>query len=226
MLHLEIENLTTDWKDILNQYEKINELDDAIKLEKETYEPNLTIFPPIKQVFRSFTYFNIEKLKVVIIGQDCYHGKGQANGLCFSVPKDIKIPPSLRNILKEMSSDLNIKRTNTDFSNLAKQGILFLNSALTVREKCAGSHLKLWIPFTDFILKYISENSNKIIFVLWGNFAKNKKKIIDKKKHYILEATHPSPLSANRGGFFGCKHFSKINKLLKNDKNQEIDWTL
>ena len=176
MLHLEIENLTTDWKDILNQYEKINELDDAIKLEKETYEPNLTIFPPIKQVFRSFTYFNIEKLKVVIIGQDCYHGKGQANGLCFSVPKDIKIPPSLRNILKEMSSDLNIKRTNTDFSNLAKQGILFLNSALTVREKCAGSHLKLWIPFTDFILKYISENSNKIIFVLWGNFAKNKKK--------------------------------------------------
>jgi uracil-DNA glycosylase len=154
-------------------------------------------------------------LSVIFIGQDCYHGKGQANGLCFSVPSGTKIPPSLRNIIKEMSDDIGLKRTETDFTNLAKQGILFLNSALTVREKSAASHMDIWLNFTDNVLKEIASTQKNVIFVLWGNYAKSKKKFIDSNVHYILEAKHPSPLSANRGGFFGCKHFSKINNKLK-----------
>jgi uracil-DNA glycosylase len=225
MIRSEINSLKTDWKEYLLKYPNlIDNIEKNIKKEKETYEPVLSIFPPNKYIFNSFNHFNINELKVIFIGQDCYHGKGQANGLCFSVPNNTKVPPSLRNIFKELYENIGIKRENTEFSDLAKQGILFLNTSLTVREKCPESHMKFWLPYTTEILKDISHQCDKVIFVLWGNYAKSKKKYIDCNKHYILEAKHPSPLSANRGGFFGCKHFSKINnKLIEWEKNP-IKW--
>ena len=225
MLTQYIKNINNDWKDILLKYpEKLKEIEQNIKVEKDTYETSLLILPPLNKVFSAFNYFNRKDLKVVFIGQDCYHGRGQANGLCFSVPEDIKNPPSLRNILKELCDDIGLERTNSNFSDLASQGILFLNSALTVREKCPESHSSFWIEYTNNIIEDISNESDKIIFVLWGNYAKSKKKLIDTNKHYILEAVHPSPLAANRGGFFGCKHFSKINEKLKEWSKQEIIW--
>ena len=153
------------------------------------------------------------------MGQDPYHQEGQAMGLCFSVPVDIKIPPSLVNIFKELYQDLGIQKIDGDLTSWAKQGVLLLNSSLSVRESCANSHSKLWKDFTDNAIKYISDEREGIIFILWGTNAKSKKKFIDDNKHYILESNHPSPLSANRGGFFGCKHFSKCNEiLLRNNK--------
>lgn len=225
MIRQQIEALHTNWKDyLLNYKDLINNIEENILKEKEIYEPSLSIFPPYDKIFNSFNHFDIESLKVVFIGQDCYHGKGQANGLCFSVPENTKIPPSLRNILKEMRNDIGIDRMNTDFTDLAAQGILFLNTSLTVREKCPESHMEFWLPYTTEILKVISEKCDKIIFVLWGNYAKSKKKYINTDKHYILEAKHPSPLSANRGGFFGCQHFSKINSKLIEWNKTPINW--
>uniref|UniRef100_A0A6C0J166 Uracil-DNA glycosylase-like domain-containing protein n=1 Tax=viral metagenome TaxID=1070528 RepID=A0A6C0J166_9ZZZZ len=210
----EINNLQTNWKDwFLNYSKEICEIDKKLSEEKPLYN-TLSIFPKQEHIFRCFNYFNIKNTKVVIIGQDCYHGKNQANGLCFSVDNEIKNPPSLRNILKELNSDLEIKRTSSDFTDLGQQGILFLNCSLTVLEKSPLSHMEYWYKLTNQVIEKISSDNENIVFVLWGNFAKNKKKYIDTKKHFILEATHPSPLSANRGEFFGCKHFSKINELL------------
>jgi len=226
MLSEEVTKLKTDWKNIIlyNKYD-IQTISDELQQERFIYEPSVHIFPPNSRIFNAFDYFNINELKVVFVGQDCYHGKNQANGLCFSVPDGIVPPPSLRNILKELSEDLDCTRTNTDFTDLAQQGILFINSALSVREKCPESHMPLWSNFTDNILKQISDKTDKVIFVLWGNFAKKKKKFIDCNKHCILEAVHPSPLGANRGGFFGCKHFSKINKKLEEWGKDKIIWT-
>lgn len=186
----------------------------------EKHLEQCTFFPKPELIFQSFELCNLTNLQVVIIGQDCYHGKNQANGLCFSVNDGIPIPPSLRNILKEMKHD-NIYRTSSDFRKLAAQGVLFLNSSLTVIEKKPGSHLSLWEPFTDAVIQYINDNCSGIVFILWGNYAKRKKKFITDDKHYILEGTHPSPLSANRGGFFNKKYFSEANKLIK----IPIDWT-
>ena len=220
-----INSLKTDWKKILLKYPNLIEnINNKYSNEISTYEPTLKILPPKELIFNCFNQFNIDNLKVVFIGQDCYHGRGQANGLCFSVPMGLKIPPSLRNIFKEMENDLGQKRLNTDFTDLAQQGILFLNTSLSVREKCAGSHIEFWIPYTREIIKDISLNCDKIIFVLWGNFAKSFKKYINLSKHYILEAKHPSPLSANRGGFFDCKHFSKINQKLNEWDKESINW--
>ena len=211
----DINNIKTDWKNILKR--------NILQNISQYIIPEIS-FPKNDKIFRAFNYFNIIDTKVVIIGQDCYHGINQANGLCFSVNNDIKIPPSLRNILKEMNNDLNINRTKTDFTDLAEQEILFLNCALTVEQSKPGSHLKLWEPYTDFIINYISENCNNVIFVLWGGYAKRKKKFININKHFILESNHPSPLSANRGGFFNTKPFSKINEILKNNNSTEINW--
>jgi uracil-DNA glycosylase len=195
-------------------HNKINELE------------NLEVYPPNKDIFKAFELCDIDNIKIVIIGQDCYHGKGQANGLCFSVNKDIKIPPSLRNIYKELKNDLNIERSSNDFSNLANQGVLLLNSSLTVHEKLAGSHLNIWENFTNNVINYISNASNDpIVFILWGNYAKSKKKFIN-DRHYIIEGTHPSPLSANRGGFFGNKYFSKANELLIKHNKTPINWSI
>ncbi len=208
--------IDTDW-DILLKHNYLIYINDTLKkVENKIY--------PEKNIFHAFNQFNQNELKVVIIGQDCYHGENQANGLCFSVNEGIKLPPSLRNILLEMNKDLNIKRTNTDFTDLAKQGILFMNCALTVEKGKAGSHLKLWEPYTNYIIDYISKNHKNIIFVLWGNYAKKKKVIINQMNHYIIESNHPSPLSANRGGWFGTKPFSKINKKLSELGKEEIKW--
>ena len=212
--------LSTDWrKNIYRSH--LQNVDEILIMRKNKGK---IIYPPNELVFNAFNHFDQKDLKVVILGQDCYHGDNQANGLAFSVNEGVNPPPSLRNILKEMNNDLGINRVNTDFTDLAKQGILFLNCALTVEKNNAGSHLHLWRCYTNYIIKYISENSKDIIFVLWGNFAKEKKKIIDLDKHHILESTHPSPLSANRGGFFGNKHFSKINNILRDLGKDEIKW--
>ena len=185
----------------------------------------LEIFPDNENIFNAFKLCDITDIKVVIIGQDCYHGKGQANGLCFSVNDGVKIPPSLRNIYKELSNDIGITRNSTDFTNLANQGVLLLNSSLTVHERLAGSHLQIWEKFTDNVIKHISDNTDSsLVFILWGNYAKSKKKYID-SKHFIIEGTHPSPLSANRGGFFGQKFFSKANNHLISINKEPIDWT-
>ena len=162
-----INTIKTDWKKILlQQKELITKINDVVKKDREDFKDVLEILPPNHLVFNAFSHFNVNELKIVIIGQDCYHGKGQANGLCFSVPVNMKIPPSLRNILKEIKSDINCKIQTSDFIYLAKQGILLLNSALTVREKSPLSHIKIWKPFTDNIINYISKNCSDIIFVL------------------------------------------------------------
>ena len=219
----EIEKLETDWKSVLLENKSIiDDIDTKISYENSKLPPHLQVFPKMGDIFRAFNYFNISDTNVVILGQDCYHGKDQANGLCFSVNSGRKIPPSLRNILKEMRNDLGIDRESTDFTDIARQGVLFLNSALTVREKTPLSHMHLWMELTDLVIKHISDNCNNVIFVLWGGYAKSKKRYINNEKHYILDATHPSPLSANRGGFFGCKHFSKINELLEKKGKDKI----
>lgn len=214
-----------DWKDFfVSNSELLNSIENKVNLKASELQP-LKVFPDNQNIFKAFELCELKNTKVVIIGQDCYHGEGQANGLCFSVNEGVKHPPSLRNIIKEMTSDLNtIIERNSDFTDLASQGVLLLNSALTVQEKIAGSHLEYWEPFTDNLIKYLSDNSNnRLVFILWGNYAKNKKKFIG-DNHFIIEGTHPSPLSANRGGFFGGKYFSKANELLQECNVSEINW--
>lgn len=184
-----------------------------------------TIYPPKKLIFNAFKSCNFDHLKVVILGQDPYHGEGQAHGLCFSVNEGIKIPPSLRNIYKEITSDLEIETPKSgNLERWAEQGILLLNATLTVRENEAGSHQKKgWEIFTDAVIKIISEEKEGVVFLLWGNYAIKKGEIIDASKHHILTAAHPSPLSASRG-FLGCKHFSKTNAYLKQKGLPQINW--
>ena len=185
-----------------------------------------TIYPPEKQIYAAFENTPFDSVKVVIIGQDPYHGAGQANGLCFSVARDVRIPPSLNNIFKELNRDLGIaKPVNGDLSAWTKQGVLLLNATLTVRANQAGSHQKKgWEDFTDAIIKSISENRNNVVFMLWGNYAKQKAACVNRNKHLILEAAHPSPLA--RTGFSGCGHFSKANEYLIKNNIQPIDWRL
>ncbi|MDP2385001.1 MAG: uracil-DNA glycosylase [Bacteroidota bacterium] len=182
------------------------------------------IFPPGNQIFAAFNYTPFNDLKVVIIGQDPYHGLGQANGLCFSVADGVRKPPSLVNIFKEIQDDLGISVPESgNLENWAKQGVLLLNATLTVREAQAGSHQnKGWEQFTDTVIKTISDKKEGVIFLLWGNFAKAKEALIDTTKHIVLSAPHPSPLA--RGGFFGCKHFSKTNEFLEKQGKTPIDW--
>jgi uracil-DNA glycosylase len=184
------------------------------------------VFPPGKLVFEAFNRTPFDHLKVVIIGQDPYHGKGQANGLCFSVAPGIRHPPSLVNIFKELQNDLGISYPKSgDLSPWADQGILLLNATLTVRENEAASHQgKGWETFTDAVIREISARKEGVIFLLWGKFAQGKEMLIDKQKHFILTAAHPSPLA--RGAFFGNKHFSKTNQILKEQGLDPIDWKL
>lgn len=179
-------------------------------------------YPTREDVLRPFKY-NFNDIKVVIIGQDCYHGDGQAMGLSFSVPKGIKIPPSLRNIYKELYEGEKIPE-HGDLTQWAEQGVLLLNAALTVKPKTPGSHLKLWKPVTDNIIKKLSSEKTDLVFILWGNFAKKKIKLIDVSKHHILTSSHPSPLSANRGGWWGNKHFEKCNQILESKGKSKIKW--
>jgi uracil-DNA glycosylase len=197
-------------------------LDSFVKSERH----NFNIFPKVNDVFKAFELTPLEKLKVVIIGQDPYHKINQAHGLSFSVNSGIKTPPSLVNIYKEIKTDLNIPvADHGNLTHWAKQGVLLLNATLTVREGQPGSHQKQgWEIFTDEIIKYISENTENIVFLLWGNYAKSKKELINASKHLVLEAAHPSPLA--RGAFFGSKHFSKCNEFLISKGKTPIDWNL
>lgn len=220
-------NIKTDWKDIIESVlEDFPNIFSELEHEKEEIDGLSQIFPPECDIFKAFSYFNIDELKVVIIGQDPYHGKNQANGLCFSVNSGVKIPPSLRNIFKEMKNDCNIEEKKSgDLEYLAKQGVLLLNNTLTVREKHPNSHLKIWKGFTQKIIDEIDSKCNNIVFLLWGNNAKTTcKKIIPNKKQFFLLANHPSPMSANRGGWFGCNHFSKTNEYLISIGKEEIKW--
>lgn len=182
-----------------------------------------TIFPPYKNIFDALRFTDYDEVKVVILGQDPYHGLGEAHGLSFSVKEGVRMPPSLLNIFKELYSDLGIKRTTSDLTDWAKQGVLLLNSIMTVEQDKPLSHKdKGWEIFTDTIIKKLNEREKPIVFVLWGNFARSKKEFITNKNHYIIESAHPSPLSANRG-FFGSKPFSKINNFLSKT-NKKINW--
>jgi len=185
-------------------------------------------YPKKEEIFAAFNACAFEAINVVIIGQDPYHGKGQANGLCFSVHDGVTHPPSLKNILKELSADLNTMHpASGNLTHWAKQGVLLLNATLTVTEKKPASHQKQgWETFTDSIISKISDQKEKVIFLLWGGYAKKKIKLIDTKKHFILESGHPSPLSANRGYWFGNQHFSKVNAILKENNKAKIDWIL
>jgi uracil-DNA glycosylase len=217
--------IADSWKNILQQeFEKnyFKNLIDFVKLEYKT----TTCYPKGKDIFAAFDYCNLDDLKVVIIGQDPYHGPNQANGLCFSVKDGITHPPSLINIFKEISVDLGQEYPQSgNLDKWAKQGVLLLNATLTVRAHEAGSHQKKgWEIFTDEVIKQISNEKENVVFLLWGGFAKKKSKLIDKKKHHILESGHPSPLSANRGYWFGNQHFSKTNAFLKSIGKEEIIW--
>lgn len=183
-----------------------------------------TIFPPYKNIFDALRFTDYNEVKVVILGQDPYHGLGEAHGLSFSVKEGVKMPPSLLNIFKELNSDLGIKRTKTDLTDWSRQGVLLLNSIMTVEKDKALSHKdKGWEIFTDEIIRKLNERKDPVIFILWGNFARSKKALITNKQHKIIESAHPSPLSASRG-FFGSKPFSKANKYLKEMNKQEINW--
>ena len=186
-----------------------------------------TIYPRGADIFNALNFTPFEKIKVVILGQDPYHGNGQAHGLSFSVPDGVKKPPSLKNIFKELAEDLQIPIAKTgNLTSWAKQGVLLLNATLTVRSKDAGSHQKKgWEKFTDAVIQKISTEKEGVIFLLWGRFAQDKVKLIDKNKHQILTAPHPSPFSAY-SGFFGCKHFSKTNAILKEQGLIEVNWTI
>ena len=214
-----------DWGELLKlEFEK-GYFQELTKFVKEEYSTN-TCFPPGNKIFEAFNLCSLNNLKVVIIGQDPYHGKNQAHGLCFSVNEGIKHPPSLINIFKEIETDLNIPYPKSgNLERWAKQGVLLLNATLTVRAHNAGSHQKKgWEKFTDVVISKISEEKENVVFLLWGGYAKKKGLRIDSNKHCILTAGHPSPLSANRGYWFGNKHFSEANDYLTANGLSKIEW--
>lgn len=184
------------------------------------------IFPLGSQIFRAFDLTPLDNVKVVILGQDPYHGLGQAHGLSFSVPDGVPAPPSLKNIFKEIETDLGIRMSG--YPNLEKwahQGVLLLNAVLTVRSGEAASHSKMgWEQFTDAVIRCISDNCEGVVFLLWGSFARSKRELVDTSRHYVLEAAHPSPLA--RGAFFGCRHFSRTNQILQSQGKTPVDWQL
>ena len=218
-------NIANSWKNILEKEFEKSYFKDLVEFVKNEYSIN-TCYPKGVDIFAAFDFCSFNDVKVVILGQDPYHGPNQANGLCFSVKDGNAHPPSLINIFKEISSDLNKAYPKSgNLEKWAKQGVLLLNATLTVRAHEAGSHQKKgWETFTDEVIKQISNNKEHVIFLLWGGFAKKKAKLIDKKKHFILESGHPSPLSANRGYWFGNQHFSKTNEILLSKGFKAINW--
>ena len=212
-----------DWDNVLkDEYEKeyFVKIKDVVRNEYN----NKVIFPPQDKVFYAFRKTSYKDTRVVILGQDPYHGVGEANGLCFSVNRGIKMPPSLKNIYKELYSDLGIERTDTDLSDWASSGVLLLNSVLTVEKDKPASHKFVgWEQFTDSVIMKLNEKKEPVVFILWGNFAKGKMKYITNSKHLVITSAHPSPLSV-RYGFFESKPFSRTNEFLKNNGLKEIEW--
>lgn len=210
-------------KELENEFEK-DYFKKLVEFVREEHKKHI-VYPPGPLIFNAFDKCPFDQVKVVIIGQDPYHGPNQAHGLCFSVSDKVKIPPSLQNIYKEIQSDLGKKPPeNGNLERWAEQGILMLNATLTVQAHQAGSHQnKGWEIFTDNAIKLVSEKLNNVVFLLWGSYAGSKEKLIDSSKHLVLKAPHPSPLSAHRG-FFGCRHFSKTNTYLKKHNIEPIEW--
>lgn len=217
-------NMAPSWKERLSaEFTKpyFQELTSFVRQEYSAH----TVFPPGKEIFRAFDKCDFDKVKVVIIGQDPYHGPGQANGLCFSVRERVKIPPSLINIYKEIKNDLGKPfPVSGELERWAEQGVLLLNATLTVRASSPGSHQKKgWEIFTDAVIKTVSDEKENVVFILWGAYAQKKGEVIDRSKHHVIMSPHPSPFSADRG-FFGSKPFSKTNAFLKSKGLIEIDW--
>ena len=217
-----------DWKLALSDELTSQNMDNLREFLRQEYSAGKSIYPKGSQMFNAFNLTPLSEVKVVILGQDPYHGPGQAMGLSFSVPKIIPKPPSLNNILKEMADDIGtVPSRHGDLTHWAKQGVLLLNASLTVEEGDAGSHQgKGWEQFTDAVIDVINKQTEHTVFILWGSKAKLKGKFIDTDKHLILSAVHPSPLAANRGGFFGTKPFSKANEYLIQHGKSAIDWQL
>ena len=213
------------WKEVLQEEFSKPYFEQLVLFVKREYSENIC-YPKGQQIFSAFNHCPLPEVKVVIIGQDPYHGEGQANGLCFSVHDGIPHPPSLVNIFRELNTDLGVPcPLSGNLERWASQGVLLLNATLTVRANSAGSHQKQgWETFTDAVIKAVSAHCNHVVFMLWGGYAKEKAKLIDPAKHCILTAGHPSPLSANRGYWFGNKHFSKANAYLKANGKNEIIW--
>ena len=213
------------WKEVLQEEFSKPYFEQLVLFVKHEYSENIC-YPKGQQIFSAFNHCPLPEVKVVIIGQDPYHGEGQANGLCFSVHDGIPHPPSLVNIFRELNTDLGVPYPlSGNLERWASQGVLLLNATLTVRANNAGSHQKQgWETFTDAVIKAVSAHCNHVVFMLWGGYAKEKAKLIDPAKHCILTAGHPSPLSANRGYWFGNKHFSQANTYLKANGKNEIIW--
>jgi len=219
-------NIEESWKhQLMDEFdsEYFAELRSRLIEEKKKY----TVYPPGTLMFSAFDHTPFDAVKVVIIGQDPYHGPGQANGLCFSVSDGIKKPPSLDNIFKELNTDLGIPIPATgNLEKWANQGVLLLNASLSVRANTPNSHQNFgWHIFTDAVIRILSDKKEGLVFLLWGKFAQSKETLIDTNKHYILKAAHPSPYSAY-SGFFGCRHFSKTNEILRSLGKVEIDWAI
>lgn len=212
------------WKEVLQREFEQDYFCNLVAFVKQEYASG-TVFPPGNEIFAAFDATPFDRVKVVIIGQDPYHGEGQANGLCFSVAEGIQFPPSLLNIFKEIHDDIGTEiPTSGDLSRWAKQGVLLLNATLTVRAHCAGSHQgKGWEIFTDAVIRHLAENREHLVFMLWGSYAIKKGAFIDRNRHCVLTSPHPSPLSAYRG-FFGNHHFSKANAYLQSHSIEPIKW--
>lgn len=216
--------IATSWKSRLHQEFNQPYFIQLTNFVKEEYR-TAVVYPPGREIFSAFDYCDFDNVKVVIIGQDPYHGAGQANGLCFSVRDGVRMPPSLVNIFKEIHTDLNRSIPATgNLERWARQGVLLLNATLTVRASSPASHQKKgWEEFTDAVIRTISSEKENVVFLLWGAYAQKKGEIIDRSKHLVLMSAHPSPYSADRG-FFGCRHFSKANDYLRAKGLKEIDW--
>ena len=216
--------MTNNYWDVVlkEEYEKNYFKNIAMFINKEYKEK--IVYPPKRDILRALKLTDYNAVKVVILGQDPYHGENEANGLSFSVNEGIKLPPSLKNIYKELYDDLGITKTTGDLTSWANQGVLLLNSVLTVLKDTPTSHSKIgWQEYTDAIIKKLNEREKPIVFILWGNYARSKKNLITNKRHYIIESPHPSPFSAN-SGFFGSRPFSKTNEFLKKNNIKEIEW--
>lgn len=218
--------IESSWKEALASEFKQSYFDQVVQFLRNEKANNKIIYPPGNLIFNAFNTTPFNQVKVVVIGQDPYHGPGEAMGLSFSVPKHVRIPPSLRNIYKELKTDLDLDIPHHgDLTPWANQGVFLLNAMLTVEHKKPGSHRKIgWQEFTNGVIRTISEKKEGIIFLLWGNFARSKKEYIDEMKHHVLEAAHPSPMAG--GAFFGCRHFSKTNELLRKQGLEPIDWQI
>lgn len=219
-------NIEPSWYDVLKDEFEKPYFEEIRSYLVQEYKQGYQVYPPGKLIFNAFNSTPFDKVKVVILGQDPYHGPGQAMGLSFSVPKGVAVPSSLKNIYKELKQDLGVPvPDHGDLTKWAEQGVFLLNAMLTVRHKLPGSHAKIgWQRFTDTVIQTLSDRRENLVFLLWGNFAKSKKGLINEMKHYVLESAHPSPLAGNR--FFGNHHFSTANRLLEEHGVGEVDWNL